>query len=88
MISKLLIAWAVMAACVVIHAAGITSAVRWLRRRDVSQQSLWGWTWLFILLAGWIILLHVIEITAWALIYAFGRAMPGLQSAWFFSGVT
>ena len=31
MFSKLLVAWGLMALCVVIHATGVTSAVRWLR---------------------------------------------------------
>jgi hypothetical protein len=31
MLSKLLIAWTVMALCVVIHASGLATALRWLR---------------------------------------------------------
>jgi len=31
MLSKLLVAWGLMAFCVVIHATGVTSVVRWLR---------------------------------------------------------
>jgi len=38
--------------------------------------------------AGWIILLHMIEITAWATVYAWRNAMPDLQSALYFSAVT
>jgi hypothetical protein len=62
MISKLLVAWCLMAVCVVIHAVAVTTAVRWLRRSP-STQSFWTWNQLFILLAGWIVLIHLAEIT-------------------------
>ena len=88
MVSRLLIAWGLMALCVVVHASGVTSAVRWLRRHEAPQDRLGSWLWLFVRLAGWIVLLHVIEITAWALVYAGGGAMPGLQPALYFSAVT
>jgi voltage-gated potassium channel Kch len=88
MVSKLLIAWGVMAVCVMVHASGVIAAVRWLRRREAPLQSLWPWTRLFIALAGWIVLLHFVEITAWAVIYASTNAMPGLQAALYFSAVT
>jgi hypothetical protein len=88
MFSKLFVAWGLMAVCVAIHATGITSAVRWLRRQPIKEQQIWPGTWLFIGLAGWIVLLHLIEITVWALFYAWTHAMPELQSALYFSAVT
>ena len=48
----------------------------------------WRGTWLFIRLAGWIILLHLIEITTWALFYVWKDAMADLPSALYFSAVT
>ena len=86
MMWKLLIALGLMAVCVVIHAAGVTSAIRWVRRREVPRQQFWPWAWLFIRVAGWTILLHLI--TVWALTYAWSGAIAGLQSAWYFSAVT
>ena len=72
MLSMLLLAWCLMAACVAIHAIGVTSAVRWLRRRPISSPRFWPWTRLFILLAGWIILLHLLEITVWG-VFTYGE---------------
>jgi hypothetical protein len=86
-ISKLLISLVLMALCVAIHAAGVTSALRWSRQRELPQRY-WRWTWLFICIAGWIILLHLLEITVWALYY-FGRGAIGdVQAAFYFSAVT
>jgi hypothetical protein len=85
---NLLIASWLMAVCVVIHAAGVISAVRWVRSREVPRQQLWSWTWLFIRIAGWTIFLHLSEITVWALVYAGTGAITGLPSAWYFSAVT
>jgi len=45
-------------------------------------------TWLFVRLAGWMVLLHLSEITVWALFYAWTHALPELQSALYFSAVT
>jgi hypothetical protein len=38
--------------------------------------------------AGWMVLLHLLEISAWALLYALTGAMPDLPSAFYFSVVT
>jgi Ion channel len=75
-----------MAFCVVVHAAGVTAALRWLEGHTTKRP--WQWAWLFVQLAGWIIFVHLIEIVAWAALYVFGRAMPDLQSAIYFSAVT
>ena len=75
-----------MALCVVIHAAGVTSAVRWLRATAVHN--FWGGTWLFVRLAGWMVFLHLAEITTWALLYTWKGAMTDIQSAIYFSAVT
>jgi hypothetical protein len=88
MVSKLLIAWCLMAACVVIHAGGVTSALRWLRGRPVPAERFWSWTWLFVCVAGWMVLLHLCEITVWALCYSWKGAMADLQTALYFSAVT
>jgi len=88
MISKLLVAWSLMALCVVIHATGVASAMRWRRGRPAPAQRFWPWTMLFIRLAGWIILLSLIEITVWAVFYVWQNALADLQSALYFSAVT
>jgi Ion channel len=88
MLSKLLIGWCLLAVCVVIHAAGVISAVRWIRRQRYPGEQFLRWTWIFICVAGYVVFLHLSEITVWALLYFFMHAMPDLQSAFYFSGVT
>jgi hypothetical protein len=88
MLAKLLAAWGLMACCVVIHATGVTSAMRWLRTHDTAAQLFWPWTWRFICLAGWMVLLHLTEVTAWALFYVWKHALPDLQAGLYFSAVT
>ena len=88
MLAKVLIAWCLMALCVAIHAGGVTSALRWLRRRPGPGQQFWYGTWLFIRIAGWMVLFHLIEITVWALFYLGKGAMPDLPTALYFSAVT
>jgi hypothetical protein len=88
MISKLLIAWTLMGFSVVIHAGGVTAAIAWLRRQPLASQQFWGWNWLFIRLAAWIILFHLIEVTVFGLFYLWVGAMPDLPSTLYFSAVT
>jgi hypothetical protein len=88
MLSKLLFSWCLVALCVAIHAAGIASALLWLRQRTDAARRFWPWTWLFIRVAGWIILIHLVEITVWALFFLWKAAMSDLSSALYFSAVT
>jgi hypothetical protein len=88
MLSKLLIGWGLMALCVVVHASGVIAALRWSRQRQIRAQEFWRSTWVFICLAGWVILLHLGEISVWALYYFFKGAIGDLQAAFYFSAVT
>jgi Ion channel len=90
MVSKLLVAWALMALCVAIHASGVTSALRWARRQPQPSGpgQFWRKTWLFVCVAAWMILLHLSEISVWALFYFVRNAITDLQSAFYFSAVT
>jgi hypothetical protein len=88
MLSQLLIAWGLMALCVVIHAGGLTAELRWLRVRADTAPRFWRATWLFSRVAGWIVVLHLTEITVWALFFVWRGAMPDLPSALYFSAVT
>lgn len=89
MLSKLFIAWALMALCVAVHAMGMTALMRWLSRL-VSRigKRFWFTTWMLVRTAGLIILLHLVEIAIWAFFYAWDHGMPDLPSAFYFSAVT
>jgi len=87
MVSKLLIALLLMALSVAIHASGVAGALAWSRRQATSQQ-FWRWTWLFIVVAAWMILLHLAEITVWAVFYLVTGAITDLASSLYFSAVT
>jgi hypothetical protein len=87
MIAKLLIAWCLMALCVAIHAAGVTTVLRWWDRAT-PPPGFWSWTRLLVGVVGWMILLHLAEISAWALVFARAEVMPDLPSAFYFSAVT
>jgi hypothetical protein len=87
-LSQLLTASILMSMCVAIHAAGVSAALRWMPRAAARSQGLWSWNWLFIRLAGWMVLLHLIEISVWALSYVWRGALPDLATSLYFSGVT
>jgi ion channel len=73
---------------VIIHATGIAAVMRRQHLQPASTHLFWSWTWSFVRVAGWIILLHMLEITVWASFYLWKEAMPNLQAALYFSAVT
>ena len=77
-----------MGLCVAIHAAGVNSALRRLRGHPPRSTRFWAITRLFVFVAGWMVLLHLAEITVWAVFYRWRDAMPDLASALYFSAVT
>jgi len=89
MLSNLLVAWSLTAVCVIVHAIGMTTLLRWVNHVVARMRArFWFSTWMLVRTAGWIILLHLIEITIWAFFYAWGHGMPDLPSALYFSAVT
>jgi hypothetical protein len=89
MLIKLIISLGIMSVCVMIHAVGVTAALRRYSRAPVlNDPRLWRQTSLLIRLAAWLILLHLLEIAAWAALYTLGRVMPDAHAAFYFSAVT
>jgi hypothetical protein len=88
-IRQLLVGFGLMAVCVLIHAAGVASALRHLRNQPpIAAAQFRALVWMFIRLVGWMVLLHLGEIAAWALIYVWRGAMSSMTSALYFSAVT
>jgi len=88
MVAKFLAGLCLMALCVIVHATGLTAALRWWRLHAITFTSFWRATWLFVRLAAWLIVLHLLEITAWGVFYALKQTMPDLASGLYFSAVT
>jgi len=89
MLIKLLIAWAVMAACVAIHALATKLIVRYvvrphlaIDRRDHSV------TWLLIVLVTCFAVVHLMEVALWAGLYLVADIMPDVETAVYFSAIT
>jgi hypothetical protein len=89
MITKLLLSFLLMALCVMIHASGVIGAIRWFERSPALEDPrFWRPTWLLIRVASWLVLLHLLEISLWAMFYAWGHAIPDRSAALYFSSVT
>jgi Ion channel len=88
MVARLIVSCSLMAVCVTIHAGGLAWAIRWLRRSRPPARRFWHSLRLFIAVAVWIVLLHLLEIFAWAWLYFWNGAIADLQTALYFSAVT
>jgi hypothetical protein len=85
---RLLAALSMMALCVVIHAGGVAWALRALKARAARAPRSWTDTWVFVLIAAWMVVLHLVEVSSWAAFYVWRGAIPDLESAMYFSAVT
>jgi hypothetical protein len=89
MITKLLIAAALVAITVAIHAAGISLALGYtVRGTERLATRFWPITWLLIRIAWLLILFHLCEIAVWALFFRWNNCLPDAESSFYFSGVT
>lgn len=89
MLSQLLIAFCLMALCVVIHSMGLTTVFRWMQARPApGSRDIWSSAWRLVYVAACTVVLHLAQIILWALCYAGVRAMPDLTTAAYFSAVT
>ena len=89
MLSKLLVAFSLMAACVAIHAMGLTAVFRRRHVRLARQtQNVWAPAWTLIRIASWVVFLHLAQSRVWALMYAWRGAMADFTTAAYFSAVT
>ena len=89
MITKLLVAFSLMALCVAIHAMGLTTVFGWMHvRLERRTRSIWAPAWTLIRIASWVVFLHLLQILVWAFIYAWRGAMPDFATAAYFSAVT
>ena len=78
-----------MALCVVIHATGLTAAFTWMKGKSAATEGrFWLATGTLVCVAGWTVLMHLLQIAVWAFFYAWKHGMPDLQSAFYFSAVT
>ena len=87
MVAKLLIAWCLLALTVTIHAAGLSAILRGGLSR-LPEMRFWAMTGLLVRVAWWLVLLHLAEISVWALFYWWQKCLPDAESAFYFSGVT
>jgi len=89
MLWKIFIACVLVAATVAVHAVGLAFLLRtFMRSHTLPPTRFWPITWLLIRVTWWLILIHLLEITVWALFYSWQGCLPDLESAFYFAGVT
>jgi len=89
MLSIILIAGALVAVTVAVHAAGLAVLLRVLMRSHLLPPTrFWPITGLLIRVAWWLILIHLAEISVWGMFYFWQDCLPDAESAFYFAGVT
>src|SRR5271165_3815178 len=88
MISILLSACVLSFLTVVVHATGIAVLLRGLIRHHHPTTSAWLITRMLLRMIWWLVLLHLAEISIWALFYLWRGCLPNAEVAFYFSGAT
>jgi hypothetical protein len=87
MFSIFLISFLLAALAIFIHAAGIALLMRaW--RNPKTRISTFAIMRTLLRVIWWLILLHLAEISVWALFYLWRGCLPNAETAFYFSGVT
>ncbi len=74
---------------VLVHATGFALLLRSLMKSQATPRTqTLPIAWLLIRVTWWLILIHVAEITLWALGYLWGGCLPDAESAFYFSGAS
>jgi voltage-gated potassium channel len=89
MLSELTLAFMVMAACVLIHTAGLVVAADWLldRRERFERQrpGMLRFSLYLILVFSVVIGLHLTEMAVWAVVYQWWGLFPDFETSLYFS---
>lgn len=85
MLYIILVAGALVAITVAVHAVGLGIVLSW---HPPTPTRFWPITGLLTRLAWWLILIHLAEISVWGLFYFWQECLPDAESAFYFSGVT
>jgi hypothetical protein len=89
MLINVLIAGGLVIVTVAIHAVGFSALLRdMMRSHALATSGFRPVTRLLIALAGWLILIHSMEICVWGLFYFWHGFLPDAESAFYFSAVT
>ena len=89
MVAVMLAAAVLVAVTVAIHAAGLAVVLsRLVTSHALPPTRAWPITLLLIRVAWWLMLIHGVEISVWALFYLWQGCLPDAESAFYFSGTT
>lgn len=89
MFIKMLMAAGLVVGTLVIHAVGFDAKLRVIvRSRALALSGFHRVAPLVILVTCWLVVIHIVEISAWGLFYLWQGCLPDVESAFFFSGVT
>lgn len=89
MLVRILACLGLLAVTVAIHATGLVAMLRWVLRSPALDASRGASpTWLMIRVVWGLMALHMLAIGVWGGFYWWRGALPDLESALYFSGVT
>jgi hypothetical protein len=88
MFNEVVAAFALLAACVVIHASGLGWLLRRMQVQEFVSKGALGISWMLIRLASGLVTLHLLQIAVWAIYFFCQGCLPDMETAFYFSGTT
>ena len=89
MLPEIVSAFALLAVCVVIHAAGVTWLAKYVAAGSCRlSPGPWSSAWLLIRTAWALAALHICEILVWAAYFTWEGCLPDFKTSTYYSGVS
>ena len=89
MFTIILSACVLTALTVAVHTWGIAVLLRRIGRLEtLTTIGTWGITLMLLRMISWLLLIHMLSISIWALFYWWSVDLPDAETAFYFSGVT
>ncbi len=91
MLKFLLLLFLLVSICVAIHGFGMVYGLRWVKHKRPSEHhhfSVPAMFWILVRVVYGLLLLHLVQITAWALCYLWGGGLPDFATAFYYSATS
>lgn len=91
MLKFLLLMFLLVSVCVAVHGLGMVFGLRWVKRKRPAHHHHFGLAamfWILVRVVYGLLLLHLAQITAWALLYRWVGCLPDFATAFYYSATS
>lgn len=91
MFGFLLLLFLLVSVCVAVHGLGMVFGLRWVKSKRPTDHHHFGLAamfWILVRVVYGLLLLHLVQITVWALCYMWAKCLPDFATAFYYSATS